>query len=80
MDTNADSDVERLDPAQCFERLAQQQLGRLITSAGGIVDVFPVNSAIDGQSMLSRTAEGSKLLELTVNDEVLFEVDRGSPR
>lgn len=75
MDTNADSPVTPLSRDECFARLAQQQLGRLVTRVGGVVDIFPVNYALDGESTLFRTAEGSKLLELTVNDEVLFEVD-----
>lgn len=78
MDTNADSPVTALDRAQCFERLAEDSLGRLVTRVGGVVDVFPVNYALDGEAILFRTAEGSKLLELTVNDEVLFEVDAHS--
>jgi nitroimidazol reductase NimA-like FMN-containing flavoprotein (pyridoxamine 5'-phosphate oxidase superfamily) len=34
-----------------------------------------VNYALDGRSIVFRTAEGSKLTELVINDEVLFEVD-----
>lgn len=40
-----------------------------------MLDIFPVNYVVDGESVLFRTAQGSKLFELTVNDEVLFEVD-----
>jgi nitroimidazol reductase NimA-like FMN-containing flavoprotein (pyridoxamine 5'-phosphate oxidase superfamily) len=40
-----------------------------------VLDIFPVNYVVDGESVLFRTAQGSKLFELTVNDEVLFEVD-----
>ncbi|MCT9820850.1 pyridoxamine 5'-phosphate oxidase family protein [Microbacterium sp. W1N] len=59
----------------CWENLAVQQLGRLVTHAGDVLDIFPVNYVVDGQSIVFRTAEGSKLTELTVSDEVLFEVD-----
>jgi nitroimidazol reductase NimA-like FMN-containing flavoprotein (pyridoxamine 5'-phosphate oxidase superfamily) len=39
------------------------------------MDIFPVNYTVDGESIVFRTAEGSKLTEVTINDEVLFEVD-----
>jgi nitroimidazol reductase NimA-like FMN-containing flavoprotein (pyridoxamine 5'-phosphate oxidase superfamily) len=52
-----------------------QQLGRLVTHVGHVLDIFPVNYVVDDETIVFRTAEGSKLFELTVNDEVLFEVD-----
>jgi len=52
-----------------------QQLGRLVTRAGDVLDIFPVNYTVDRESIVFRTAEGSKLTELTINDQVLFEVD-----
>ncbi|WP_137843152.1 pyridoxamine 5'-phosphate oxidase family protein [Microbacterium sp. 2FI] len=64
-----------LTDEQCWERLRGQQLGRLVTRVGDVLDIFPVNYVVDGQGVLFRTAQGSKLFELTVNDEVLFEVD-----
>jgi len=67
--------VSFLDDQQCWQRLAEQELGRLVTRAGAVLDIFPVNYILDGESIVFRTAEGSKLTELTINDEVLFEVD-----
>jgi nitroimidazol reductase NimA-like FMN-containing flavoprotein (pyridoxamine 5'-phosphate oxidase superfamily) len=67
--------LSHLDEEQCWERLAGQELGRIVTRLADRVDIFPVNYAVDGRSLVFRTAEGSKLFELTVNDEVLFEVD-----
>ncbi len=64
-----------LSEAECWERLRSQELGRLVTRVGDITDIFPVNYVADGNSVVFRTAEGSKLFSLTVNDEVLFEVD-----
>lgn len=64
-----------LTDEQCWERLRSQELGRLVTRVADVLDIFPVNYVVDGQSVLFRTAQGSKLFELTVNDEVLFEVD-----
>jgi nitroimidazol reductase NimA-like FMN-containing flavoprotein (pyridoxamine 5'-phosphate oxidase superfamily) len=67
--------VVALTVEQCWERLAQQELGRLVTHVGEILDIFPVNYVIDRGGVLFRTGQGSKLFELTINDEVLFEVD-----
>jgi nitroimidazol reductase NimA-like FMN-containing flavoprotein (pyridoxamine 5'-phosphate oxidase superfamily) len=69
------SAISDLSDQECLDRLAEQELGRLVTSAGGVLDIFPVNYVVDGRSVVFRTAEGSKLTELTINDEVLFEVD-----
>jgi nitroimidazol reductase NimA-like FMN-containing flavoprotein (pyridoxamine 5'-phosphate oxidase superfamily) len=69
------SAISYLSDQECLDRLAEQELGRLVTSAGGVLDIFPVNYVVDGRSIVFRTAEGSKLTELTINDEVLFEVD-----
>ena len=67
--------IAHLSARECWDRLAEQQLGRLVTRVGDTLDVFPVNYTIDGESVVFRTAEGSKLTEVTINDEVLFEVD-----
>ena len=66
--------VIALSDEQCWERLRTQELGRLVTRVGDVLDIFPVNYVVDDGSVLFRTAQGSKLFELTVNDEVLFEV------
>lgn len=73
--TDFPAPVSVLSNEQCWARLGEHQLGRLITHVGGVFDVFPVNYIVDGTSILFRTAPGSKLFELTISDEVLFEVD-----
>ncbi|GAA3033774.1 pyridoxamine 5'-phosphate oxidase family protein [Microbacterium dextranolyticum] len=67
--------VTRLSDQECWDRLAEQQLGRLVTRVGDVLDIFPVNYTVDGESLVFRTAEGSKLTEIAINDEVLFEAD-----
>lgn len=67
--------VNRLSEDDCWDRLRTQQLGRLVTHVGEVLDIFPVNYVVDDETVVFRTAEGSKLFEITVNDEVLFEVD-----
>lgn len=74
MDQSSDA-VVPLAEQQCWDRLAEQQLGRLVTRVGDVMDIYPVNYIVDGESIVFRTAEGSKLTEVTINDEVLFEAD-----
>lgn len=64
-----------LDADECMKRLRNQELGRIVTHVGETIDIFPVNYVVDGDSVLFRTAPGSKLFELTVNTDVLFQVD-----
>lgn len=70
-----DSPIEVLSEQDSWTLLREHSLGRIATSAAGIVDIFPVNYFADGASILFRTAPGSKLVELTVNDDVAFELD-----
>jgi nitroimidazol reductase NimA-like FMN-containing flavoprotein (pyridoxamine 5'-phosphate oxidase superfamily) len=74
MNETADQ-VMALADEECWERLGQQELGRLVTHVGDVIDIFPVNYVVDDKSLLFRTAEGSKLFEITINSDVLFEVD-----
>ncbi|HET8595808.1 MAG TPA: pyridoxamine 5'-phosphate oxidase family protein, partial [Intrasporangium sp.] len=39
------------------------------------VHIVPINYAVDGKRLLFLTAEGSKVLGVTMNDDVAFEVD-----
>lgn len=68
-------EVAALSPAECWEKLSRQELGRIVTHVGDTIDIFPINYVTDHETLVFRTAEGSKLLELTVNENVLFEID-----
>lgn len=70
-----DGPVYALTPDESWQRLRSQEVGRLVTHVGDVIEVFPVNYVVDGASVLFRTAEGSKFAELTINDNVVFEVD-----
>ena len=72
---NGDSAVTELDEEQCRERLASQELGRLAVNVRDRLDIYPVNFAYDKGDIFFRTAPGTKLLELTIHTEVVFEVD-----
>jgi len=74
MEANSDP-VTVLSSDEAWERLATQQVGRLVTRVGDFVDIVPVNYVVDRESIVFRTAAGGKLSQLTVNGEVVFEVD-----
>lgn len=69
------SPVTRLDDDEAWSLLARAEVGRLATVMAGEPDIVPVNFVLDGHAIVLRTAEGSKLLSLTVHPEVAFEVD-----
>lgn len=67
--------VEELSTEACWNLLKAGQLGRLAATAAGQVDIFPITYYADGTTLLFRTAPGTKLLELTVNNNVALEID-----
>ena len=70
-----DSPVVALGEHDIWALLRSTPMGRLAVSAGGEIDVFPVNYIVDEATLLFRTAPGTKLAELTAHDAVAFEVD-----
>lgn len=70
----SDTGLEVLSEQQCLEFLQSKDLGRIAFSAGGEVEVFPVNYASDGAVVVFRTAPGTKLDKATAG-RVTFEVD-----
>ncbi len=71
----ADEAITVLSAEQCWNLLSGQSLGRLATSIGGRPEIFPVNFAVQGDTVLFRSAEGTKLITTVINNEVAFEVD-----
>lgn len=74
-------EVEDLSAEECWRLLAAAPLGRLATAVvdpatGELsLDVFPVNFLVHEGAIFFRTGPGAKLMELTANDKVAFEVD-----
>jgi uncharacterized protein len=68
--------VVPLTDAEAWDVLRGQGLGRLAYQIAGEVYIVPVNYVVDGDRVVFRTAEGSKLFGTTVNRGVAFEVDR----
>lgn len=74
-----DEPIKQLSAEECWALLTANALGRLALSAGGQIDIFPINYHADGTSLLFRTAPGTKLAELTANNEVAVEIDHYTP-
>ncbi len=64
-----------LSDAESWEFLRSQEFGRLAFHVGDEVHIAPINYAVDGQTLLFRSAEGSKLLAVVINPDVAFEID-----
>lgn len=70
------SPVTVLDEDTCWAMLHDQEFGRLAFHLADEVHLVPVNYAVDDRRRLVfRTGEGSKLLGLTMNADVAFEID-----
>jgi nitroimidazol reductase NimA-like FMN-containing flavoprotein (pyridoxamine 5'-phosphate oxidase superfamily) len=67
--------IERLDRATCLQLLATQSVGRLaVGRSGQAPHLVPINYALLRDSIVFRTAPGTKL-ELLVTEPVTFEAD-----
>ncbi|MEO7061339.1 MAG: pyridoxamine 5'-phosphate oxidase family protein [Lapillicoccus sp.] len=64
----------RLSVPECWSLLQSAAVGRLGVSVGGRQDIFPVNHVVHRESVVFRTAQGSKL-DACVDRPVAFEVD-----
>ncbi|MCV7031078.1 pyridoxamine 5'-phosphate oxidase family protein [Mycobacterium sherrisii] len=73
--TQTDDGAIILPEHECWDLLSSVTLGRLVTSADGRPQIFPVNYADQRRTILFRTAEGTKLVSTAINNEVVFEVD-----
>ncbi|MDR1265381.1 MAG: pyridoxamine 5'-phosphate oxidase family protein [Propionibacteriaceae bacterium] len=69
------SPVTVLSEARGWDILASQQIGRIVVLADDVPQVFPVNYVVDGESIVLRTATGTKLNGLLQDNRVAFEVD-----
>jgi nitroimidazol reductase NimA-like FMN-containing flavoprotein (pyridoxamine 5'-phosphate oxidase superfamily) len=67
--------LEVLPFDSCLTLLAAVSVGRVGFVANGEVLVLPVNFVVDGQSLVFRTASGSKLYGAGDGNAVAFEAD-----
>jgi uncharacterized protein len=66
--------MEWIDPDQCKWLLRGAEMGRIAVVVGGAPLVFPVTYAIDGDAIVFRTGEGTKL-HAAGRAPACFEVD-----
>jgi nitroimidazol reductase NimA-like FMN-containing flavoprotein (pyridoxamine 5'-phosphate oxidase superfamily) len=71
-----DEAVSVLTSEECWDLLRDEEFGRLAFRLVDEVHITPINYAVEGGSLLFRTAEGSKLLGVVMGSEVAFEIDR----
>ena len=67
--------LEELGRTECLALLAQASVGRLGLVVDGNPEIFPVNYALDGDTILFRTAAGTVLNQASMA-VVAFEVDQ----
>jgi hypothetical protein len=67
--------VRILDEDECWRLLGESNLGRFAVRTVASVDIFPVNYLVHDRSLFFRSAPGSKLIDLTREPSVAFEVD-----
>ena len=68
--------VSELTSEECWEMLHAEEFGRLAYRLVDEIHITPINYAVQGGSLLFRTAEGNKLLAVVMGSEVAFEIDR----
>ncbi len=71
-------EFRHIDRTECLQLLARQRFGRLAVNVGGRAPAIrPVNYIFDApsQSIVFRTARGSKLHGLLVRQQAAFEID-----
>ena len=67
--------VTALTDEQCWAMLHEHEFGRLAFHLADEVHLTPINYAVEKDTLLFRTAEGSKLLAVVMNPDVAFEID-----
>ena len=75
MDTFDPDALRSLTENDCWELLLSASLGRLAVAVAHDIEIFPLNFIAADRRLLFRTAEGTKLLALTVNNRVALETD-----
>ncbi|MFC5502121.1 pyridoxamine 5'-phosphate oxidase family protein [Lysinimonas soli] len=77
MTVSEDGAVE-LAPSECRTLIAGGDFGRLAIRSSDGVDIFPVNFVMHDDALYFRSGPGSKMVDLTSDPRVAFEVDERS--
>ncbi len=70
-----DNPVAVLSVEESWTLLGSASFGRVALSVGGQPDIYPINFYAGDGRIVFRTAEGAKLSEIAVNENVAFEAD-----
>ena len=74
-----DGTPEELSRAECLRLLRSRSLGRVAYTDHALPAIAPVNYAVDGDTVVFRTATGTRLAAGTRDAVVAFEVDESDP-
>ena len=66
---------EHLSPPHCRELLATHEVGRIGVLVDSAPEIYPVNYAFDGHSVIFKTGSGTKLRGVLRSPSVCFEID-----
>ncbi|HEX5994299.1 MAG TPA: pyridoxamine 5'-phosphate oxidase family protein [Jiangellales bacterium] len=64
-----------LDETTCWGLLSAAEVHRLAVVVGDDLEIFPVNAAVDGRTLIFSTGEGTKLAAVTIARNVVVEAD-----
>lgn len=64
-----------MSPAENWQALKEHEFARLAYRLLGDVHITPINYAVDGETLLFRTAPGNKLLSVVMHGPVALEID-----
>ncbi|HLU54394.1 MAG TPA: pyridoxamine 5'-phosphate oxidase family protein [Pseudonocardia sp.] len=78
-DPAATAELIELDEAECLRLLAGSEIGRVVFTDAALPAALPVNYLLDGQEIVFRTGDGSKLAAAARNSVVAFQVDQIDP-
>lgn len=78
-DSPAGSQTEILPADECWKYLRSSYIGRLAVINGDVPEIFPVNFSVTGETLVFRTAPGTKLRALLSGAAAAFEVDGLNP-
>jgi len=70
--------LEVLDEDQCRMLLNSHNIGRITFSVDDVPEIFPINYAVDGSTVVFRTTEDS-ILRNAAKRRVAFETDEWDP-
>ena len=60
---------------ECWRLLENESFGRLAVTTSTGVDIFPINFTAHDRALFFRTAPGTKLIDVSLQAKVAFEID-----